>query len=175
MNNEKKKTRLCANRRQFLLTGSTTAAMMMLMGPAGPKMAEAQIKEYPRKKIGKISKLKTGKPVSFTYPDDDSENFLIKVGEPAGMGIGKEVDIVAFNSLCTHMGGPMDTTDYKPADKVMGPCPFHLTTFDISRYGMVVSGHATQSLPQIQLQADGDDIYAIGVVGLIYGRNSNLA
>ena len=34
---------------------------------------------------------------------------------------------------------------------------------------MVVSGHATESLPQIVLEINGDDIYAVGVMGLVYG------
>jgi arsenite oxidase small subunit len=45
----------------------------------------------------------------------------------------------------------------------------HLTTFDLTRHGMVISGHATESLPQIVLEVQGDDIYAVGVQGLVYG------
>jgi arsenite oxidase small subunit len=37
-----------------------------------------------------------------------------------------------------------------------------------------VSGQAYQSLPQVLLELDGDDIYAVGVMGLLYGRNENL-
>ena len=40
---------------------------------------------------------------------------------------------------------------------------------------MVVAGQATESLPQIVLEAKGDEIWATGVMGLIYGYHSNLA
>jgi arsenite oxidase small subunit len=38
---------------------------------------------------------------------------------------------------------------------------------------MVVSGHATQGLPQIILETDGDDIIATGVMGLIFSYYDN--
>jgi arsenite oxidase small subunit len=38
---------------------------------------------------------------------------------------------------------------------------------------MVVSGHATQGLPQIILELEGDDIMATGVMGLIFGYHDN--
>ena len=57
--------------------------------------------------------------------------------------------------------------------KILGPCPLHLTTFDLRRHGMVVAGHATQSLPQLVLEVDGNDIYATGILGLIYGKCNN--
>ncbi|MBI1906526.1 MAG: arsenate reductase (azurin) small subunit, partial [Rhodocyclales bacterium] len=57
--------------------------------------------------------------------------------------------------------------------QVLGPCPMHLTTFDLTKHGMVVAGHGTESLPQILLEVEGDDIYAVGVMGLIYGYADN--
>jgi arsenite oxidase small subunit len=38
---------------------------------------------------------------------------------------------------------------------------------------MVVSGHATQGLPQVVLELDGDDIVAVGILGLIFGFHDN--
>ncbi len=81
--------------------------------------------------------------------------------------------MVAFNYTCTHQGGPMQGT-YHSADKVLGPCPLHLTTYDLTRHGILVSGQAYQSLPQVLLELDGDDIYAVGIFGLIFGRFENL-
>jgi arsenite oxidase small subunit len=56
---------------------------------------------------------------------------------------------------------------------VLGPCPLHLSTFDLTKHGMIVSGHAVESLPQIVLEIDGDDIVATGVMGLFYGYSQN--
>ena len=172
MSEDKKTTGACANRREFMVSGGVAAAFVML--GSRPSPAVAQVVGYPRKKIGKLSLLKAGKPITFTYPDEDAENILIKLGEAGGGGIGKDADVVAFNTLCTHMGGSVTDGGYHHEDKVLGPCPFHLSTFDVSRHGMAVSAHATTSLPQIMLEADGDDIYAVGVSGLIYGRHNNL-
>ena len=38
---------------------------------------------------------------------------------------------------------------------------------------MVIAGHATEALPQIILELDGDDIYATGIAGLLYGYSVN--
>lgn len=166
----------CLNRRQFLLTGTGAVATTLLLSIPGIKgVVEAAKVAYPRKKIGRVSALKVDTPVPFTYPFDDlySQNLLVKLGVPAAGGVGNGQDIVAFNSLCTHMGGPMGNK-YNAEHKVLGACAFHISSFDLRRHGMVVSGHATQSLPQIVLEVKGDDIYATGIIGLVYGKHDNL-
>lgn len=164
--------RLCMSRRQMLLTGGASVMMITLGGlPGMAEAAQALKASYPRQKIGSLAALKTGVPVSFNYPYPDIRNVLVKLGVPAGAGLGADKDIVAFNQQCTHMGGPLDGT-YKPEHQVLGPCPLHLTTFDLTRHGMVASGHATESLPQIVLEIKGDDIYAVGVMGLVYGYSA---
>lgn len=164
--------RLCMSRRQMLLTGGASVALISLgMFPGMAQAAQALKASYPRQKIGSLAALKTGVPVSFNYPYPDIRNVLVKLGVPAGAGLGADKDIVAFNQQCTHMGGPLDGT-YKPQHQVLGPCPLHLTTFDLTRHGMVASGHATESLPQIMLEIKGDDIYAVGVMGLVYGYSA---
>lgn len=164
--------RLCMSRRQFLLSGGAAVALVSLGGLPGMAEAAQLLKaSYPRQKIGSLSALKNGVPVEFNYPYPDVRNILVKLGVPAGGGIGAGQDIVAFNQQCTHMGGPLDGT-YKPEHQVLGPCPLHLTTFDLTHHGMVASGHATESLPQIELDVQGDDIYAVGVMGLVYGYSA---
>lgn len=166
----------CLSRRRFLLAGAAVVALDAVPGFAvaqgQPQLALRA--DYPRQRIGSLSRLETGKPVAFTYPYKNVRNMLVKLGTPAGGGIGSGHDVVAFNLQCTHMGGPLDGT-YKEAHQVLGPCPLHLTTFDLTRHGMVAAGHATESLPQIVLELDGDAIFAVGVLGLIYGYSSNLA
>ncbi|MBG6166351.1 arsenite oxidase small subunit [Labrenzia sp. EL_195] len=169
--------RCLMNRRQFLLTSGITTFTVMVALKAGPASAKvpAVVSTYERKHIGKLSGLKEDEPLDFTYPDDGaySESMLVKLGREAGGGIGPDKDVVAFNYTCTHQGGPLQGT-YKSEDKVLGPCPLHLTTFDLTRHGIFISGQAYQSLPQVLLERDGDDIYAVGMFGLIYGRYDNL-
>lgn len=172
----------CFSRRRFMLVGGA-GAVTTLLGELFPGRVDAQDERrrvqfaaYPRMKIGKLSQLVANQPLEFLYPDDGphSLSFLVRLGRRAGGGIGSEQDIVAFNSLCTHQGATLRGL-YNNEHKVAGPCPVHLTTFDLSRHGMVVAGHATEALPQVALELEGDNIYAIGIVGLIYGYPSNVS
>ncbi|MBC3884115.1 arsenate reductase (azurin) small subunit [Undibacterium sp. FT31W] len=160
------------SRRQFLLSGGVTIALIGLGSLPGMVQAAQLLKaSYPRQKIGSLPALKTGVPLDFNYPYPDVRNILVKLGVEAGGGVGVQKDIVAFNQQCTHMGGPLDGT-YKQEHQVLGPCPLHLTVFDLTHHGMVTSGHATESLPQIVLEIQDDDIYAVGVMGLVYGYSA---
>lgn len=168
----------CLSRRAFFLrSGAVVGGTVLLTNIPGleGKAIAAEVMGYPRKLVGYLSKLKVNTPASFTYPDDgmNSNSMLVKLGVPAGGGIGSDADVVAFNTLCTHMGGPLDGS-FKAEHQALGPCPLHQTTFDLTRHGMVISGHGTASLPQILLEVDGDEIYAVGMIGLIYGRYDNL-
>ena len=168
----------CISRRAFMFRSSAAVAGTILL-PALPGMngqaLAAEIARYPRQLIAKLSQLKAQIPLTFSYPDKgaNSRCMLVKLGEMAGGGISKDQDVVAFNTFCTHMGGDMGKT-YKPAHGVLGQCPLHQSTFDLTRHGMIVSGHGTESLPQVLLELDGDDIYAVGMIGLIHGRYDNL-
>ena len=169
----------CMTRRAFLFRSGAaavgTVVLPSLPGLGGTALA-AQVARYPRMKIGRLSALVTDKPAFFNYPDKgpSSQGVLVKLGVPAGGGIGPDEDVVAFNAQCTHMGAPM-SGNYQPEHKALGTCVFHQTSFDLRRHGMVIAGHATESLPQVLLELKGDDIYAVGVLGLIYGRHDNLA
>jgi arsenite oxidase small subunit len=177
----KKKTpagKCLISRRNFLLSsGVATATVMVIMNPGTSAAAKvpAQVATYPRKKIAKLSALKTDVPIVFEYPDEGeyAQSMLVKLGTEAGGGIGPQKDVVAFNSFCTHQGGDL-AGSYKGDTKSMGACPLHLSTYDLTRHGILISGQAYQSLPQVLLELEGDDIYAVGVFGLIFGRYDNL-
>ncbi len=168
----------CMSRRAFLQRSSGavggTVLLTSIPGLEG-KAVEARVSRYPRKLIGKLSELKLKQAIKFKYPDEgrNSNSMMARLGVPAGGGIGPDRDVIAFNTLCTHMGGDMGTI-YQPDEQVMGPCPFHQSTFDMTRHGMIVGGHGTESLPQVLLELDGDEIFAVGLIGLIYGRYDNL-
>jgi arsenite oxidase small subunit len=170
-------TRPCLmNRRSFLLTGGIATAVVMVGIPGLPEaQTPAVVATYPRKFITKLSALKVDEPFDFEYPDEGAyaESILVKLGKEAGGGLGPQKDVVAFNYTCTHQGGPLQGT-YQAADKALGPCPLHLTTFDLTRHGIFISGQAYQSLPQVLLELEGDEIFAVGMFGLIYGRYDNL-
>jgi arsenite oxidase small subunit len=162
---------ICNKRRNFLLAGTTTIISSFL--PELNASVDIEIQKYPRKKLIDIKDIQQDIPLYFSYPYDEENSFIVKLGEAAGGGIGEQNDIVAFNQFCTHMGAPMQGT-YKKIEKILGACPMHLTTFDLTRHGMVVSGHATDSLPQVVLEVKDNAIYAVGISGLIYGHSHNL-
>lgn len=169
------------NRRQFLMysgTAAVTASTISVSLFPGEAQAKARVVGYPRKKIGQLSKLVDNKPLDFNYPDDgqNSQCMLVKMaGAKAGGGVGPKRDVVAFSYLCTHQGGFMNGKYQAVGEhRVLGQCPLHLSTYDLTRHGIIVSGQAYQSIPQVLLELDGDDIYAVGVMGLLFGRNENL-
>lgn len=165
----------CISRRQLLIFGGAAVAVISSFEPTdvfgqGAKLVGSK---YPERTIATLSDLEIDKPVEFSYPTEGIKNVLVKLDKIAGGGVGPQQDIVAFNAVCTHMGGPIGAETYKAEYKVLGPCPLHLTTFDLTRYGMVVSGHATSALPQIMLETRGDEIVAVGIMGLVYGYAAN--
>ncbi len=128
---------------------------------------------YPDVIVGSISLLAEGDLSDFRYPLEEQFNFLVKLGVPANGGVGPSGDIVAFSYVCSHMGCPLQGL-YNREHKMLGPCPCHYSRFDLSKGGILILGQATQSLPQIVLETRGDDIYATGVTGLVYGYWNNI-
>ncbi len=166
------------SRRQFLLTSGAAATTVMVVVNAGTpeaKTVPGVVATYPRQFITNLSALKADTPFDFSYPDKGkfSESMIVKLDVPAGGGIGAKRDIVAFNYACTHQGGPLAGT-YQGDTKSLGACPLHLSTYDLTRHGIIISGQAYQSLPQVLLELEGDKIYAVGMFGLIFGRHDNL-
>lgn len=171
--------RSCLTRRRFLVAGGGAVTVLLTMPglSSGLLAVPARVVRYPRKRVAGLADVHRHAPISFRYPDEDplsSASFLVRLGRPAGGGVGPDGDIVAFNALCPHMGGPLMGT-YRKEHAAIGPCPLHLTTFDLTKHGMVIAGHATESLPQVLLETSGDDIFATGMLGLIYGRAANVA
>lgn len=139
-----------------------------------PQIVPAIATAHPRTRVASLAALKTGEPVDFAYPTEESPVSLVKLGRPAAGGIGPDGDIVAFGTDCTHMGCPLRGA-YNAEHGILGPCACHFTTFDLAHRGMVVLGQATENLPQLILEIEGDDIVAVGTLGIMYGFRDNLA
>jgi arsenite oxidase small subunit len=156
------------SRRRFIQS-STATAFLFLTGFKNQGQKGAAV-SYPSVKIGNSKTLKLNDPVTFNFPDEQSPCVLVKTGREAIDGIGAKKDIVAFSTLCTHMGCP---TTYSKGRLV---CKCHYSMFDVSRNGQSYQGLASQWIPQIVLREDpaSGDIFAEGVQGLIYGRIGNL-
>jgi arsenite oxidase small subunit len=125
---------------------------------------------YPRRRIAGTGELRPGQPVSFAYPLDGQAGLLIDLGEEVPGGVGDSGGVVAFSILCQHMGCPVE---YRPAEKDL-LCPCHQSRYDPAREGVVVQGVSQRPLPRVALEIDGEDVFAVGVDGLIYGYRDNL-
>lgn len=127
---------------------------------------------YPMKPVARLRDLKVNAPVSFNFPDASSPCALVKMGHAVPGGVGPDRDIVAYSTLCTHMGCPVS---YDTATRTFR-CPCHFSTFDAEMVGQMVCGQATENLPQVILQysAKDDTLTAVAVDGLIYGRQANI-
>ncbi|KAB8333746.1 arsenate reductase (azurin) small subunit [Scytonema tolypothrichoides VB-61278] len=138
--------------------------------PATSAQFVSDVLPYPRTRLASLSDL-SGGTFSATYPDPTSPVQLIKFGTQTVGGVGPDEDIVAYSGLCTHMGCPVL---YNAETKIF-KCPCHYSHFDANADAMLINGPATQHLPRVILEMDGEDIYAVGVQGLIYGRANNVA
>ena len=165
------------SRRAFLKASGAAAAGVgtaVALSPAEAAPAEAgrTTLPYKPKVVTSLSSLRTNVPVAFTFPDASSPCVLVKTGSRIPGGVGPQGDIVAFSTLCTHMGCPVaydaETKTFK--------CPCHFSIFDAEKEGQMVCGQATEDLPRIVLRFNAKDgtLTALSVNGLLYGRQSNV-
>jgi len=166
-------------RRFFLKSGGAAAAVaggtvipIHNANAAAPAAQATTALPYPKKSVGKAGSMPINQVVNFTYPDASSPCYAIRMGNAVPGGVGPNGDIVAYSSYCTHMGCPVaydgSTRTFK--------CGCHFSIFDPENLGQMVTGQATEDLPRIKLEYDArtDSVHAVGVDGLIYGRQSNI-
>ncbi len=145
--------RCMMSRRDFLLYSSAATAVSMVpitlfAGTGQETNTQARVVGYPRQKIAKLSELTNHEPKYFHYPDKgpNSVAMLVKTDVACGGGIGVQRDIVAFSMTCTHQGGPLAGA-YKAVDehRVVGQCPFHLSTFSVAGASCLLLGSSCSS------------------------------
>lgn len=120
----------------------------------------------PRTRLASLGSLKPGVPVPATYPTPQDPVIVLKLGRPARGGVGPDGDVVAYSSLCTHHGCPVRLEN----DRLL--CPCHYSLFDPAVEGQCFQGPAPRELPRVLLELEGDDLYAVGMTALPYGRVS---
>jgi arsenite oxidase small subunit len=152
-----------SSRRGFLkaagLLAGTAAVAPAVMANSDTKRSQSVFQDYSETKIGSLKQLKKDGEFDFTYPDAAS---LCKAVYIKG-------EVKAYSTICTHKGCP--TIYNKEMEQF--ECPCHHTKYDAKKDGQMVIGHATGGLPKVLLEIKGDDIYAVGFDGLIFGRINN--
>lgn len=166
--------------RRIFLKVSGASAFGGAVGAVLPGDAEAAagvdtsrtVLPYPRQSVGVAPKMNKGTPVTFNYPDASSPCVAVKLGAPVPGGVGPDKDIVAYSTMCTHMGCPVafdsGTNTFK--------CGCHYSMFDAEKSGQMICGQATENLPRIRLDynAQTGAITATGIDGMLYGRQANV-
>jgi arsenite oxidase small subunit len=165
------------SRRLFLKSGGVVAAGAAVIPIHQANAAPAGVignttLPYPNKTLGKAAALPINQATKFSYPDAQSPCYAIRMGNPVPGGVGPEGDIVAYSAMCTHMGCQVA---YDGESKTF-KCSCHFSIFDPERKGQMVCGQATEDLPKIRLawNAQTDALSAIGIDGLLYGRQCNI-
>lgn len=154
-------------RRKFMQAGALVTAEVVAEVVVGDVSNAAT----PHKKIASLSEPIPGSGISFLYPDSQPA-LLLDVGKQVPGGVGPQQSIVAFSTLCQHMGCPvaLDEAEQKLV------CPCHNSIYDPARQGMAIAGPAIEGLPMITLKVENGGIYALGLSpvkgissGLVYG------
>jgi arsenite oxidase small subunit len=167
----------------LLAIGGIAALIKSMASPALPSRGTPGLKQFPRVKIAQISDLQPNRPLTFNYPLDNEPNVLVKLGEKADGGVGPEGDIVAFSSICQHLGciygfqaagtSPGCNLSYK-ADGPKGYCCCHGTVYDFLHRAKVISGPSPRPQPLVILEVDSaGNIFAVGMgPPTIFGHNT---
>lgn len=157
-------------RRQAIVGGGGAAVAggtaLVVAGCGGGSHKNA----YPRVTVTKLSSIRPNTPINFVYPLQGQASALVDVGRQVPEGVGPKKSIIAYSTLCQHMGCPVV---YQPALREF-VCPCHQSRYDPERLGSIVQGVAMLPLPRVLLEVKGDSVDAIGVDGLIYGFRDNL-
>jgi arsenite oxidase small subunit len=133
--------------------------------------AQAATSAYPRVRVVALNRLRVNRPVDFRYPLKAQPNVLVDLGHRVPGGVGPKRSIVAYSTLCQHMGCPVA---YSRSQREF-VCPCHQSRYDAERLSSIVQGVATRALPRVLLEVRNGSVYAVGVDGLIYGYRTNLA
>jgi arsenite oxidase small subunit len=157
------------SRRTLLAGGAVAAGAAVAGGAEGARAATGTA--YPRYRVIALNRLHVNRPVSFSYPLKAQPNILLDQGHAVPGGVGPKRSIVAFSTLCQHMGCPLA---YSRSQREF-VCPCHQSRYDAERLASIVQGVATRALPRVRLEVRNGAVYAVGVDGLIYGYRTNLA
>jgi arsenite oxidase small subunit len=153
--------------------GASVLRFLAYVPPSNTAQGGGQL-SWPRVKLVNAGSLQVLKPVNFNYPLVNTPNMLVKLGVKADNGVGDEGDIVAYSSICQHLGcyyaflapgsSPSCDSSFK-ASIPQGYCCCHGGQYDLARSASVIGGPPPRSVPAVKLEYDSatGDIYAVGM------------
>lgn len=104
----------------------------------------------PRVRIASLRELAVGAAIVFSYPTQDHKCLLIRP---------EAAVLVAYSQACTHLSCAV----VPRVEAGVLHCPCHEGYFDL-RTGRNIAGPPPRPLPRIELDVQGDDVFAVGVV-----------
>jgi Rieske Fe-S protein len=102
-----------------------------------------------RKRIASLAELPPGSAIVFAYPTPHDPCLLIRT---------RAGELVAYDQRCTHLSCAV----VPRLDEGILRCPCHEGVFDLAT-GRNLAGPPPRPLPVIELEVDGDLVYAVGV------------
>jgi Rieske Fe-S protein len=102
-----------------------------------------------RVRIGSLAAIAPGTATMFAYPTAQDPCLLIRT---------REGQLVAYSQKCTHLSCAV----VPELDEGILRCPCHEGIFDLAT-GRNLAGPPPRPLPVIELDVQGDDVFAIGV------------
>lgn len=128
----------------------TSAAFVAGQGwIAAQHLVRSKRPALPRAKIASLRDVPVGSARMFDYPGEHDPCLLIRVDERT---------LVAYSQECTHLSCAVVP---RVKEGVLH-CPCHEGYFDLLT-GRNIAGPPPRPLPKIQLEIEGDDVFAIGV------------
>lgn len=139
-----------------------------------PQSTAATQLSWPRIELIKASSLTVNKPVHFNYPLVNTPNLLVKLGVRAENGVGPDRDIVAYSTICQHLGcyfGYQAPDTSPPCNESIktstaeGYCCCHGGEYDFVNGAKVIGGPPARAVPPVKLEYDPttDNITAVGM------------
>lgn len=118
--------------------------------------------------VAQLEEFEAGEPLVFELTHGDL-CFAVKLDETAEHGVGPDENIVAFSTLCPHMGCPIDPSAADPSTGHFGPCGCHQSLFNLRKDGRMVRGRACSNLARIELEVRGNTVVALGKARPAFG------
>lgn len=116
---------------------------------AAQSLVRSRRAKPPRVRIASARDLAPGAAMMFAYPGEHDACLLIRLPDGA---------LVAYSQKCTHLSCAV----VPEVEKGILRCPCHEGIFDLAS-GRNIAGPPPRPLPRIEIELDGDEIYAVGV------------
>lgn len=131
----------------FLLAGSV--ALFLATVPFARRFLGHRKEGFPKVAVGRVTDVPYGEARPFAYPGKNNAALLVHL--PNG-------EWRAYEGTCTHLSC---VVYWDPASNRL-ICPCHNAAF-AAETGAVLMGPPRHPLPRIELNVEGDTIYAVGI------------